>query len=383
MKRGMPAWKMLQCDGNMMTRKRSLHTVVTFCNSMFVFGGAVDNSNVVDIYNTDECRWHCISYAGEAPPCLWGHSAIQHHTYMFVFGGADKSGGLSNTIHCLDFSAGCWSVVEPATSDVPQPRLGHTATLLVNKEGMLIFGGETRAGQLPTNDLWLFHFPSRQWHPIRAGGIPPRGRKHHSATEWDGHLYFFGGTDSRATFNDMYVLDLDGSGWQTVEGGDFVPTERFGHTSVVHNGRMHVFGGMENAIISGGLEPSAARAHNLYLLNDWYKFSFKFGTWIRLQPQGHTPSSRWGHTACQFNGKLFIFGGQNQRGSLNDMFEISLSTLTDDIFRDVAGTKLVSSVPCEFQPSEERGRGEKRSATDGMETDNPCAVIERPGKKQV
>ena len=39
-KRGLPAWNMLQCDGNMMALKRSLHTAVAHDGQMFVFGGS-------------------------------------------------------------------------------------------------------------------------------------------------------------------------------------------------------------------------------------------------------------------------------------------------------------------------------------------------------
>uniref|UniRef100_A0A7S1I2M7 Uncharacterized protein n=1 Tax=Eutreptiella gymnastica TaxID=73025 RepID=A0A7S1I2M7_9EUGL len=369
-KRGLPAWNMLQCDGNMMTLKRSLHSSVVYEDAMYVFGGSSNKSVGVNQYSFAERRWETHAPVGAAPECLWGHTAITWNGGMFIFGGCSQDGRTSNRIYCFDLASKQWSEVHACDSVMPLSRSGHSALLLEGTSTMLVFGGEHQPNHPLLNDLWLFDFSTCKWQQPSWNGLVPRGRKHHTAVQFEKNVYVFGGTDSRATFNDFHAYDIEGRQWHAHEGGGFPPTERFGHVAVVHNRRMHVFGGLEtvqmysNAAGSSMIYPFSAggssgtglgnghsgshaqlsqpKTNSIYFLNDWYKFSFKYGTWIRLSPNGHIPSGRWGHTALEHKGKLFILGGANHKGCLNDMYAISLSSLSDNVLSDLSSGKLVS-----------------------------------------
>jgi hypothetical protein len=39
----------------------------------------------------------------------------------------------------------------------------------------------------------------------------------------------------------------------------------------------------------------------------------------RLEARGSLPQARWGHTAAEYNGKIYIFGGRNEF-DLNDLY---------------------------------------------------------------
>eukprot|EP00669_Euglena_mutabilis_P006768 TRINITY_DN2267_c0_g1_i1.p1 TRINITY_DN2267_c0_g1~~TRINITY_DN2267_c0_g1_i1.p1 ORF type:complete len:449 (-),score=126.97 TRINITY_DN2267_c0_g1_i1:446-1633(-) len=354
---------------------------------MCIFGGSSNRSTDMNLYHFGERRWETLPSRGEGPECLWGHSAVTWNHCMFVFGGCEQDGRTSNRIYCFNLGTREWQQVPVRGDAVPLSRSGHTAVLLPDTSTMLVFAGEHQPHQPLLNDLWTFDFVTCQWQEIRAVGVLPRGRKHHSAVEFEDKLYVFGGTDSRATFNDFYIFDLSARRWQPHEGSGFPPTERFGHVAVVHNRRMHVFGGLETVqmysstlgmpvtcpfvagpggIINGPVTTqNLLKSNSIYFLNDWYKYSFKYGTWIRLSPNGHIPSGRWGHSALQFDGKLYVFGGSNHKGCLNDMYDISLTSLSNDVLLDLSSGRLVSSVP-DSEPgqwassSDQVARGEKR-----------------------
>eukprot|EP00668_Euglena_longa_P036848 GGOE01047401.1.p1 GENE.GGOE01047401.1~~GGOE01047401.1.p1 ORF type:complete len:430 (-),score=113.92 GGOE01047401.1:297-1586(-) len=363
-KRGLPAWNMLQCDGNMMALKRSLHSAVTHEGYMFVFGGSANRSAEMNVYSFGERRWETHPPKGDAPECLWGHSAVKWNGCMFVFGGCEQDGKTSNRIYCFNLGTKEWSLVPVQGDAAPLPRTGHSAVLLPGTSSMIIFAGEHQPNQPLLNDLWTFDFRTCVWQHVQVSGVLPRGRKHHTTVEFDDKLYIFGGTDSRATFNDFYIFDIKACKWSPHEGAGFPPTERFGHVAVVHNRRMHVFGGLETVqmysstlglpvtspfvsapggIINGPVTTqNLLKSNSIYFLNDWYKYSFRYMSWIRLTPNGHIPSGRWGHTALEFEGKLYIFGGANHKGCLNDMYDISMSSLSNDVLQDFSSNRLVS-----------------------------------------
>jgi len=346
-----------------MTLKRSLHSAIIDDKFMYVFGGSSNKSADMNIYSFVERRWETHPPSGEHPGCLWGHSAISWNGCMFVFGGCDQEGKTTNQLYCFSLATKEWKQVR-VQGEMPPSRSGHSAVLLPQSNSMLVFGGEHQPNQPLLNDIWMFDFASCNWQKTQVTGLAPRGRKHHTAVEYEDRLYVFGGTDSRATFNDFYIFDIKGKQWHAHEGAGFPPTERFGHVAVVHNRRMHVFGGLETvqmysngmgipvtypflASASGGGLPTSSgptqpKASSIYFLNDWYKFSFKYGTWIRLSPNGHIPSGRWGHTATEHEGKLYVLGGANHKGCLNDMYDISLSSLSNNVLSEMASGKLVS-----------------------------------------
>eukprot|EP00962_Isochrysis_galbana_P049553 scaffold21051_cov111-Isochrysis_galbana.AAC.5 len=112
--------------------------------------------------------------------------------------------------------------------DVPSPRWRHTATLLPEDRGILVFGGLYKGKRY--NDVHVFNVEKKEWILKECSGTPPHPRSHHTSSlvsfpaeppaegeDGDGKpkedkLYVFGGYggagSARDFFSDIHVLDL-------------------------------------------------------------------------------------------------------------------------------------------------------------------------------
>eukprot|EP00756_Hemistasia_phaeocysticola_P031773 Hpha_TRINITY_DN16375_c1_g5::TRINITY_DN16375_c1_g5_i1::g.62932::m.62932 len=367
-KQGLPAWNFLQCDGNLLTRRRAHHTAVQWDNKMIVWGGAgAGVGNEVCVYDFRQQTWTQQQCGGDAPPQLAGHTAVIWDDTMWVFGGYEiTTRATSDGLWALVLRTGIWHRVAPAAGPVPCCRGGHAATVLERAGCMLMHGGESVDAQMRSTflaDLWIFAFAQRQWLPVRQVMESdeerwrlPRARKHHTLVHSQEHntAYLFGGCDYRMAINDFHILSTENLAlgpepvlrWTQHEGGGFPPTERWGHAAAAYNGRMHLFGGRETPAdpVKNPITDPCGVTGLGFILNDWYKFSFKNKIWIRLLPNGHVPLPRWGHTVCQHEGVLYVFGGVGQRGPLNDMYSITLQSLST-VMHDMSTTHMVSRGP--------------------------------------
>jgi len=131
-------------------------------------------------------------------------------------------------------------------------------------------------------------------------------------------LYVFGGSGAAASapLADITLLDTASLSWTspTVEGT--IPPGRFSH-SVVGSAasRMYLFGGMGQMDV---------------LLNDAYEIdtrSTSVVSWRPLVTLGELPEGRQGHTASLIGTSMFVFGGANAQGRLNDVVRLNLDTL--------------------------------------------------------
>lgn len=68
--------------------KASHLPMVSWCNSLFVFGGQ-GNDNSVYQFNTCNYKWKKIPSNTSSPSRRSGHSAVIYNNKMIVFGGYD------------------------------------------------------------------------------------------------------------------------------------------------------------------------------------------------------------------------------------------------------------------------------------------------------
>ena len=93
--------------------------------------------------------------------------------------------------------------------------------------------------------------------------------------------------------------------WSRIEVNNAPPQPRSGHSAVVHGNAMYIFGGLGE-----------------YRSNDLFKFDFESGTWTEIKPndEGKVPSKRCKHSACIYQNTMYVFGGWDSSGKLNDMY---------------------------------------------------------------
>ncbi len=90
-----------------------------------------------------------------------------------------------------------------------------------------------------------------------------------------------------------------------------IPCLRWGHSATVFNKAFYVYGG-------SGLVKTAEQWQSIY------KLDLESWDWSRLEPKNVPPKSLDSHSCLQYNDNLYIFGGNNQEGSQNTLFEYSL-----------------------------------------------------------
>lgn len=109
--------------------------------------------------------------------------------------------------------------------------------------------GRTRPAAVKTSGLQEY---DSLWEELRVGGEVPDRRSYHSACDWQGKLFIYGGQDLReGVFKDMWVLTMDpGYGdedsWEKIPGDDMAPNMLCRHSAVVYQNRMYIFGGTDN-----------------------------------------------------------------------------------------------------------------------------------------
>ncbi|KNC47989.1 uncharacterized protein AMSG_04224 [Thecamonas trahens ATCC 50062] len=143
-----------------------------------------------------------------------------------------------------------WRIVSPAEPQTPVLRYGHTA---IEFDGcMYVFGGfNPEVGTLA--DLWVFHFDSNVWTQLEPGGDLPAPRFYHSAVRCGRAMYVFGGHSGHGGtyYDDVLKFDFDECEWVPVQVSGLVPAGRRSHTAVVWPPAGQTVG-------DGGVEPERA-----------------------------------------------------------------------------------------------------------------------------
>ena len=152
--------------------------------------------------------------------------------------------------------------------------------------------------------------------------IAPLSRSGHTLTQFGGKIILFGGTVNGledpnikrvGPANDLWLLDIFQKniyGWQKLSPRGEIPCPRTNHTAttVKKNGRddfIFIFGGMGE---KGKLE-------------DCYRFDYSDAKFTKYEITGASPAPRANHSACCYEGKVYIFGGNGGRGYENSIFK--------------------------------------------------------------
>ena len=286
-------WRQMpECD-EFVGARRSKHTIVTYQDSLYVFGGDNSKSMLNDLLRFDvkEKSWGRALVNGVLPAPRYHHSAVVHESSMFVFGGY--------------------------TGDI------HSNSNLTNR-----------------NDLWEYKFNTGQWIEWKSCGIrKPVPRSAHGAVVHDGKLILFAGYDGNVRLNDMWQISLVGGP------SPASPVAHEAASSAVSNGRF-----WEEIKFSGESPPTccnfpvAVAKDSMFVFsgsigakitNSLFQYHFKSKTWTRISTEHilrggciSPPTRRYGHTMAAYHNQLYVFGGAADKTLPNELHCFDLDSET-------------------------------------------------------
>ncbi|GMR60158.1 hypothetical protein PMAYCL1PPCAC_30353, partial [Pristionchus mayeri] len=229
------------------------HTVVAYGGKAYLWGGRNDESGACDLlheFNPVDNVWRSLATKGRIPPARDGHSAVVYNGQMIVFGGFEEQDQrFSQETFIFDFESATWS--EMATmGDRPAWRDFHTAVVI--GDDMFVFGGRCDImGQYhSTRDVYdekmrALNLKTQKWRVVETKGEIPSGRRSHSAFQYDGKMYVFGGFNGALNehYNDLYEFDPRTEFWTKLDILGVPPSERRRQCTIVANDRVYLFGG--------------------------------------------------------------------------------------------------------------------------------------------
>ncbi|RWS21527.1 leucine-zipper-like transcriptional regulator 1, partial [Leptotrombidium deliense] len=265
------------------------------------------------------------------------HTIVSYKDAIYVFGG-DNGKHMLNDFLRYDINDRSWG--RAFTNGVPPaPRYHHSASIY--KNSMFIFGGYTgdihsNVNLTNRNDLFEYKFMNGQWLQWKFIGTTPVPRSAHGAAVYDDKLWIFAGYDGNARLNDMWYLNLASNSvesWECVQQlGDCPPT-CCNFPVAVANDSMYVFSGQSGAKMT----------------NDLFMFHFKTKYWTRISTTEHIlrgapppPTRRYGHTMVAFDRHLYVFGGAADSTLPNDLHAFDLNSKTWSVIQTAPESEVPS-----------------------------------------
>ncbi|KAF9391883.1 Negative regulator of mitotic exit [Podila verticillata] len=204
-------------------------------------------------------------------------------------------------------STGPWASALVMSTN-PFPRFAHTASHVSTGTDIYIFGGIVKGS--PQKDVHVIDFQSLHCQRLPIGGDSPPATSGHTAVTIGQYVMYFGGKDAKNKCNDvLYVLHTARKEWNRPTFLGLLPPPRHSHAACVVGTTMYIFGGRLNS----------------YYLNDIAAFDMKSlngknPKWNQLEPISQLPPARAGHSAAAYDGKVYIFGGADDKYYYNDIW---------------------------------------------------------------
>ena len=147
-----------------------------------------------------------------------------------------------------------------------------------------------------------------EWKVVAEDSYRPPARKGHSMVTVDDRMFLFGGERAANALNDVWSYSAEEDKWafhgvMSIPAGS--PSPRYQASMVEYNGKLYVYGGKA----SGFGE----------VFSDLWEFDPEYNEWCDLTARysqfgdtwAATDLNRYGHTAVQYDGVMYVFGGHN------------------------------------------------------------------------
>jgi N-acetylneuraminic acid mutarotase len=315
-------------------------------SSIIIHGGYNEaESKTVYSLNLETLLWKLSTQNTES---LIGHSAVEIDGRMFIFGGWNEKeytntsilyDPLDDTIKKSNFPA------NQNEWEYPNGRRDHTLTY-ANNHVYLLGGWDSWKWTNSTSSfgrLWKMN-ENWKWELCEVFGENPSMRRGHSTVYFEEYdeLIVFGGIYGLSTLlDDIYALHLKDMQWNKLS-IDQAPSKRAWHSAAGIGNCMYIFGGLIE------LKKTC---------NKLFKFDVLQRIWTEIYIESIL-SPRCGGLMLNAENFLVILGGRNQAGeSLNDIYVIDINGKFQEYqeYAKLYGVKyqsISSNIPVPIIPKE-------------------------------
>ncbi|KAF9904642.1 Negative regulator of mitotic exit [Linnemannia zychae] len=190
----------------------------------------------------------------------------------------------------------------------PFPRFSHTASFVNTGNDIYIFGGIVKGSV--QKDVHVIDTQSLHCQMLPVGGDAPNAANGHTAVTLGQYIMYFGGKDAKGKTSDtLYVFHTGRKEWNKPSIQSLQPAPRHSHAACVIGTVMYVTGGQLS-----GFYMNDINAFDLKTLNG------KNPVWTMIEPKSSMPPARAGHCAAAYDGKVYIFGGADDKYYYNDIW---------------------------------------------------------------
>lgn len=306
-----PAWARVPFTAGPGARRDHSLTLNTDDGRIYLFGGRANGAadNQLWAFDPTSAAWTQIQTAGALPEARFAHNAFYDgaNKRLIIALGQGNGGAFFNDVWA--YAAGGWARLDAASPEHPEIRYGSGGAHDVAGRRIVISHGFTDHGRF--DDTWEFALTSGTWTKIATTGPAPIKRCL-TRCLWlpaPGSMLLFGGqTDTNPFLGDFWTLDVANGTW-TEDKPATLPDARnlYGASLGADGRRWYIVGGNTAAGPNG----------------ETWAYDIATGAWSRVDAAGEAPPARYSTDAAYAGGKLYIFGGNDGKAEIDDMWALS------------------------------------------------------------
>jgi len=214
---------------------RGWMAIANWLNQLAIFGGWESEPVATNLLWAPDLEWTNVA---PLPSALYNLAAVQWEGSIYVVGGENYIGTISNTFLQMSTDTYTWTRTLPV---LPEARCGLQAVVLNNE--IYAIGGRTEAGVVP--DVTKWNFETELWVSITPMQRPRQG---FGAVVVNNKIYAIGGTgqDNELLYS-AEVFDPTTSLWSYLSP---VPVSLYGAGCVTWDSKIYLMGGYNGLNIS-------------------------------------------------------------------------------------------------------------------------------------
>ena len=278
---------------------------------IYLFGGRA--KGVADsqlwTFSPKTAEWRQIATAGTTPLPRFAHNASYDRAKKRLIVALGQGNGETFFNDVWAFDATGWTQLDGASLERPEIRYGAGGAHDAAGARILISHGFTDRGRF--DDTWAFDLNGGTWTKIATSGPVPIKRCL-TRCLWlpaSGSMLLFGGqTNDNPFLGDFWTLNVAEGAW-TEDKPPVLPGPRnlYGATLGEGGKRWYAVGGNT----AGG--PNA----------ETWAYDLASAAWSLVDASGEAPPARYSTDAVYAGDKLYIFGGNDGKGEIDDMWALS------------------------------------------------------------